>query len=177
MTFFDNVLQAKARLTVPESVGTINMIEDFFQDGAMWTRDTYLAPNGARCLAAAANAVKVSHLDCAKFWLLEAIKEREPQLTRIEDFNDSRRSYDEVADVLIRARELAQQALLPAPRPVRALPAPIIAGEILPPVREVSPVPAIREVTPADRVGRYRPGLTAAAAVATAAILAAFLQE
>jgi hypothetical protein len=178
MTFFDNVLRAKAQLTVPESVGTINMIEDFFQDGAMWTRDTYLAPNGARCLAAAANAVKVSHLDCAKYWVMEAINEREPQLTRIEDFNDSRRSYDEVKAVLVRARELAQQAMLPAPRPVRAaLPAPITAGEILPPVREVSPVPAIRAVTPADRVGRYRPGLTAAAAVATAAILAAFLEE
>jgi hypothetical protein len=186
MSFFANMRAEIAQLTVPESVVTIDMITDFFQDGDMWVRDTYQAPNGARCLAAAASAVKVSHLDSAKFWLMKAINELEPQMTRIEDFNDSRRSYDEVKGVLVRAREMALEArMLPAPQPVRALPAPIY-GEILPPVREgsnvpavreVAPVPAVREVSPADRVGRYRPGLTAAAAVATAGVLAAFLNE
>jgi hypothetical protein len=177
MTFFDNCRREMAQLAVPESVGTIEMITDFFQDGAMWTRDTYLAPNGARCLAAAANAVRVSNIDSAKYWLVQAIKEREPQLGTIEQFNDSRRSYDEVAAVLRRARELAEQSLLPAPRPVAALPAPV-AGEILPPVGLAAPGSrAFRDVTPAARVGRYRPGLTAGAAVATAAILAAFLNE
>jgi hypothetical protein len=177
MAFFDNCRREMAQLAVPESVATIDHIEDFFQNGEFWTRDTYKAANGARCLVAAANVVKVSNIDSAKYWLLQAVHEREPQIKTIEQFNDSRRSYDEVLAVLDRARELARQSMLPAPRPVAALPAPVVVGEILPPVREVSPVPAIRDVTPPARVGRYRPGLTAATAAATVAMLAALLQE
>ncbi len=176
MTFFENCRREMAQLAVPESVATIDYIEDFFQNGANWTRDTYKAANGARCLAAAANVVRVSNIDGAKYWLMQAIQEREPQIKTIEQFNDSRLGYDEVAAVLARARELARQSFSPAPRPVAALPAPF-AGEILPPVRAASPVPAIRDVTPPARVGRYRPGLTAAMGAATVAMLAALLEE
>jgi hypothetical protein len=177
MAFFENYRREMAQLAVPESVASIDYIEDFFQNGANWTRDTYKAANGARCLVAAANVVKVSKIDSAKYWLLQAVQEREPQLRTIEQFNDSRRSYDEVAAVLARARELARQSLLPAPGPVAAQAARLGAGEILPPVRAVSPVPAIRDVTPPARVGRYRPGLTAGAAAATLGLLAALLEE
>ncbi len=180
--FVNNCRREMAQLAVPESVATLDLIEDFFHNGLNWTRDTYKAENGARCLVGAANYVRVSQIDCAKHWLLQAIKERAPQLKTIEAYNDSRRSYEEVAGVIRRAKQLAQQAQLPAPRPVAALPAPV-TGKNLPAVRASSAsVPAVRDVTPPapQRVGRYRPGLTAGVAVAagfSAAVFAALLEE
>jgi hypothetical protein len=113
--------------------------------------------------------VRVSAIDCAKHWLLQAIQECEPQLKTIEAFNDSRRSYEQVAAVIGRAKELARQAQLPAP----------VTGGTLPAVRPASPVPVMRDVTPPapQRVGRYRPGLTAAAGVISVGILAALFEE
>ena len=55
MAFFENYRREMAQLAVPESVASIDYIEDFFQNGANWTRDTYKAANGARCLVGAAN--------------------------------------------------------------------------------------------------------------------------
>jgi hypothetical protein len=181
MTFklMDNCRREMAQLAVPESVATLDYIEDFFHNGLNWTRDTYKAENGARCLVGAANYVRVSQIDCAKHWLLQAIQERAPQLKTIEAFNDdSRRSYEEVAAVIARAKQLAQQAQLPAPRPVAALPAPA-NDKRLPAVRASSgSVPAVRDVTPPpQRFGRYRPGLAAGAAAISFGVLAALFEE
>lgn len=166
-----------AQLAVPESIATLDLIDDFFHNGLNWTRDTYKAVNGARCLVGAANYVKVSAIDCAKHWLLQAIQECEPQLKTIEAFNDSRRSYEQVAAVIGRAKELARQAQLPAPLPVAALPAPATA-KFQPPARVASSsVPAVRAASPPQRVGRYRPGLTATVGAITAGILAGLLEE
>jgi hypothetical protein len=174
----DNCRREMAQLAVPESLATLEYVEDFFHNGLNWTRDTYKAENGARCLVGAANYVRVSQIDCAKHWLLQAIQECEPQLKSIEAFNDSRRSYEQVAAVIARAKELARQAQLPVARPVAALPAPV-TRETLPAVRPSSRVPAMRDVTPAppQRVGRYRPGLAAGAAAISLGVLAALFEE
>ena len=173
--FVENCRRQMAQLAVPESVDTLDYMEDFFHNGLNWARDTYNAENGARCLVGAANYVRVSKIDCAKHFILQAIQECEPQLKTIEAFNDSRRSYEQVAAVIGRARELARQAQLPAVRPVAALPAPASA-EFLPLALAPSgSVPAVRDVTarPPQQAGGYRPGLTAA----SAAILAGLFTE
>jgi hypothetical protein len=74
MAFFNNCRREMAKLAAPESVATLDYIEDFFQNGLNWTRDSYRADSGARCLVGAANYVRVSAIDGAKHWLLQAIQ-------------------------------------------------------------------------------------------------------
>jgi hypothetical protein len=144
MSFFDDFRKERAKLTGAESVATLDYMDDFLHGGAGWAQGVYTATNGSRCLVAAADYARVSKVDDAKYWLRRAIAERAPQMRTIEEFNDSRQSFAEIEAVIRRARELARQAQLPAPRPVAALPAPV-TGEILPPLR---PAPVMREVTP-----------------------------
>jgi hypothetical protein len=51
--------------------------------------------------------VRASPLDAAKYWLEQAIIEKTGELSGIEYFNDTRRSYSEIAEVVSRAKELA----------------------------------------------------------------------
>jgi len=166
MSFFDDVRKARAVLTSTESVATLTYMEDFFHDGENWTQHTYHAANGTKCLVAAAEYVRLSPVDDAKYWLRQAINELEPGST-IEAFNDTRNSYEEIEAVIRRAKQLARQAQLPARRPVaavKALPAPAVA-EILPPapapVRAIEPQPPVIDVTPVKRSREYRPGVVA----------------
>jgi hypothetical protein len=131
MGFFNNYRQRRAELTGPESVATLEHMQAYFQDGANWTQHMYENANGARCLVAAANHVRVSSIDDAKNWLRLAIAEIDPGIARIEDFND-RSTFAEVAAVIERARQLAAQSV--------TLPAPVV--EILPPVRQ-APTPVV----------------------------------
>lgn len=153
MGFFDDFRRARANLTGAESVATLTYMEDFFHDGANWTQNTYHASNGTKCLVAAADYARVSPIDDAKYWLRQAINECTPGMT-IEQFNDTRGSYGEVATVIQRAKQLAASARLPARRPVAALPA-AAAAEILPPERGA--VPAMIDVTP--RPAESRPSV------------------
>jgi hypothetical protein len=133
-------------LTAPESLAGLDAMESFFRGGANWTQGAYNRSNGTKCLVGAANHVKESALDHAKVFVLQAVRER-GYLT-IEGFNDSRKSFAEIQDVLDRARFLAieaHQAAIGSSSPVRGrLPAPapdqvrgrLLAGEILPPDRD-----------------------------------------
>ena len=136
MGFFEKVRQARAALTAPESVATLDHMHDYFANGENWTKGVYSAANGARCLVGAADHVRVSAVDDAKYHLRQAIAEREPHLRTIEQFNDTRDDFGEIAAVIRRAKELAQAAQLSATRPAAALPAPV--AEVLPP----KPAPA-----------------------------------
>jgi hypothetical protein len=137
MGIFSAARKRRVALTSRESVATLTSMQDFFGNGANWTQNVYATPDSAaRCLVAAANHVRVSSIDDAKHWLRQAIAEREPAIRTIEEFNDTRRTFDEVAAVIARARELALAAQLP----VRVLPAPTSVPQVLPPSMPVVPV-------------------------------------
>jgi hypothetical protein len=139
MGFIENYRLRRLELTGRESAETLELMQDYFQDGANWTQQMYENANGARCLVGAANHVRVSSVDDAKHWLRLAIAEIAPGVACIEDFNDTRRTYAEVAAVIERAKQLAAQSVARAlPPPAPALPAPVV--EILPPQRQAPPV-------------------------------------
>ncbi|MGD0109656.1 MAG: hypothetical protein ABSC06_37370 [Rhodopila sp.] len=141
--------QRRAELTGPESIATLEHLDEHFLNEANWTQHMYENTNGARCLVAAANHCRISTLDDTKHWLRQAIAEVMPDVERIEDFND-RSTFAEVKAVIERAKQLAAQSV------ARALPAPAPVAEILPPQRSVPalsravPVPVTRAVV------RYR---------------------
>jgi hypothetical protein len=118
-----------------ESGETLDLMKAHFGDGRNWTKDMYANPTGAHCLVGAADHVRVSSLDNAKHFLRLAIAEVAPGAASIEDFNDTRSTYAEVAAVIDRAKEIAVQK-------ARARPAPVV--EILPPTapRARRPAPA-----------------------------------
>jgi hypothetical protein len=148
MGFFDSYRRRRAANTGPESIGTLEYMEDFFQNGANWTQHAYQRADGTRCLVGAANHVRSSSVDYAKFWLRQAIAERAPGIRTIEQFNDTRRSYAEIAAVIARAKQLAAAAQRPA------LPAPVM--EILPPERPALPARDLAPVVPDPRQVRVR---------------------
>jgi hypothetical protein len=155
MSIADTYRQRLRNHTTRESMDTLAYMRDFFGNGANWTQGVYHGPDGRKCIVGAADHVRVSSLDNAKYWLLRAIAETAPGITSIEQFNDTRSDYAEVARVIARAEQLATAARLPAPSPVmpvRALPAPlpVLEGEILPPVQPALPVPMpVYELRPA----------------------------
>jgi hypothetical protein len=137
MGYFANYAKRRLELTGDESAATLEHMQVYFQDGTNWTQGMYDNASGARCLVGAANHVRVSPIDDAKHWLRLAIAEVAPGAARIEDFNDTRRTYAEVAAVIERARQLAAQSV------ARALPAPTApVVEILPPERHALPATA-----------------------------------
>jgi hypothetical protein len=104
-----------------QSVIVLGMLEPFFDGGARWTRRTYCAPDGTRCLLGA-----IDHARCqtgliddrATEYLAGAINLRQlskglpplgdtPSVTVI-GFNDAfGRRYSDVLDVVSAAKELA----------------------------------------------------------------------
>ncbi len=134
MSFIENYRQRRTELSGPESVETLEHMELYFRDGSNWTKDMYQNADGARCLRGAAYHVRTSPIDDAPHWLRLAIAEVAPGVARIEDFNDTRSTYAEVAAVIRRAKELATQSISRA----LATPAPVV--EILPPERRQQPV-------------------------------------
>ena len=164
MGFFDAYRRTRRDLSMPESMATLDQMQDYFQDGKNWTQGMYENASGARCLVGAANHVRVSSIDDAKHWLRLAIAEVMPGAARIEDFNDGCRTFAEVAAVIARARQLAAQsaARVSLPPPAPALPAPAPVAEVLPPQRqawsEVAPA-FLDDPLPRVRVRRSRPSL------------------
>jgi len=144
MGMIESYRKRRAELTGPESVATLEHMQEYFKDGANWTQSSY-ANGAARCLVGAANHVRVSSIDDAKHWLRLAIAEVDPGITRIEDFNDTRSTFAEVGAVIERARQLAAESValaLPPPAPV--LPAPVV--EILPPEQAALNNPIIAQL-------------------------------
>ena len=105
------------------------LAERSFAKGRAWAQGVYESGDG-RCLVGALRAMRTAHGisgDRSDELLRVAIAERQGVATRsIEDFNDSRRSYADVAAVLRRARQLAhhsaavqhkEQTALPPPAP------------------------------------------------------------
>jgi hypothetical protein len=147
--FCDAYRRTRRALSVPESMATLDQMQDYFQDGANWTQGMYENADGARCLVGAANHVRVSSIDDAKNWIRLAIAEVMPGAARIEDFNDGSRTFAEVAAVIERARQLAAQSVARAlPPPAPALHAPAKAGAEVVPLRRQA-LPAAREPVPA----------------------------
>jgi hypothetical protein len=144
MGFFDSYRQHRVSLTGPESVDTLSYMEGYFQGGANWTQGTYHRPDGSKCLVGAADHVRVSAIDDAKYWLRQAIAERTAgAITSIEAFNDTRHTFGEIEQVIARAKQLATAAQRPTPAPVARLSAPMPVVEILQPQRQaLLPAPA-----------------------------------
>jgi hypothetical protein len=106
MGFRSSYWKTRLALTGPQSVETLTAMQGFFRGGAYWTQGDYHRSNGQKCLVGAADHVRASSVDTAKFWLEQAIAEKTGG-GGIEGFNDSRRSYSEIAEVVARARQLA----------------------------------------------------------------------
>lgn len=88
MGFFENVRKARTKYTVGESVATLDYMKVILNDGINWAQGEYNAANGARCMVGAADAARMTKIDDAKYWIRQAIAEREPHLKTIEEFND-----------------------------------------------------------------------------------------
>lgn len=112
MGFLKNYRMRRAMLTAPESIDTLSAMERFFQNGKNWTQGTYHASDGSKCLVGAAQSVRTAALEDARFWLQQAIAERQGGISPvmgIEGFNDTH-SFAEVAAVIKRAKQLALAA-------------------------------------------------------------------
>jgi hypothetical protein len=108
MGFRSSYWKTRLALTSRDSVETLSAMEGFFRGGAGWTQGVYHRSNGQKCLVGAADHLRASSVDTAKYWLEKAIAEKtHGTVTHIESFNDSRRSYSEIAEVIDRARQLA----------------------------------------------------------------------
>lgn len=121
----------RREISTVESVDTLDHMNDFFGDGKNWAQHVYDGKDGGKCLVAAAKHVQVSQIDDAKHWLRVAIKER-TGLNSIEQFNDTRNSFDDIKEIITRAKELAREG---------ASKASALVVEVLPPVRAALTVP------------------------------------
>ena len=94
--------------TAARSIKTLSDMERFFANGN-WTQDVYHRLSGEKCLVGAMVAMRPwLQLDDAEYWLQLSIDERTGcSGMSIEWFNDSRRTYTEIAEVLARAKQLA----------------------------------------------------------------------
>jgi hypothetical protein len=137
MAFFEAYRQERAKLSTRESVETLSYIEEYFLDGKNWAQGVYQGAGNTRCLVGAAEHCRSCSIDDAKHWLRQAIAERTGgAIATIEEFNDSQ-SYEEVAAVISRAKQLALTTYSPAQLPVPV--ARVAPVEIIPPVRSASP--------------------------------------
>ena len=144
-------------LSAPESVATLDSMEEYLRGGENWAQGVY-RQGDARCLVGAAEYARVSSVDDARHWLRQAIAERTGgELATIEAYNDGAQSFGEIADIVARARQLASENL-----PVPVKPRGVV--EIIPPARLASPhlepwpAPAQHEIPPEpDDWGDFEP--------------------
>jgi hypothetical protein len=163
VSFFEGFRRGRAEAHAVISVGdggrTLSLIQDFFRNGANWTQGAYHRANGTKCLIGA-----IEHLGASKAitqaqcrqWIQIAISERQPGARRpesisIEGFNDSRKSYVEVAEVIARARVLAvahakkmasELRLTAAQKEAPRLPPPVRAQQVAAPAHALPKVAA-----------------------------------
>jgi hypothetical protein len=141
-------------------VATLSAMEGYFRGGHGWGRFQLHNPlTGRKCLQGAVSAVRVS--DGCRSWVpseaIEAARRciqvavREHGWRSIEDFNDTRLSYRQIAAVIARAKELAMSVY---PRAAAPCLNPARPAEILPPPRRAAlthqPERPVEVVTLAD---------------------------
>jgi len=121
---FDGTVIRKRRLPKRDPSGAqsalvLDMAAFFFQDGKLWTRQHWKTRAGARCLVEAVRFVRQeigSRDDRALGYLARAIRESSgdwrvggASQDLIVGYNDTKgRTYAEIADVLRRAKQLAE---------------------------------------------------------------------
>jgi hypothetical protein len=143
---FADYRDRRCEISTDESLGTLNHMMDFFGDGEHWAQGVYQGNDGGRCLVGAAAHVRVSNIDDAKHWLRIAIKEK-TGLDSIEQFNDTRNSFEEIKEIINRAMELARAGAAKA--------ATVLVGEVLPPVRAALPAPAAVTALPVLEANQF----------------------
>jgi len=157
MAFFDAYRQERAKLSTLESVETLSYMEEYFLDGKNWAQGVYQGAGNTKCLVGAAEHVRTSTIDDAKHWLRQAIAEHTGgAIATIEEFNDRQDSFEEVAAVINRAKQLALTTYSPAQPPVpvaRIAPvARVVPVEVIEPVRLAplwdAPEPVIPQPNP-----------------------------
>jgi len=146
MGFREDYRQRRISRTGPESIATLSAMERFFgKRGEHWTQDAYHRGDGTKCLVGAARSMRAAAIEDALYWVRLAIGELHPDwlpFGQIEDFNDSRASYTEIAEVIARAKQLAAAHSQASP-----------AAEIQPPSRAAlthQPSERVEIVTMAD---------------------------
>jgi hypothetical protein len=91
-----------------EAVQMLNLLLEFFENGARWTRGLYQDGHGRRCLIGALDYLRREHRvpsDTAVYFLQEALPHRTFGLIY---FNDRRcGSFAELRSVILKARALA----------------------------------------------------------------------
>jgi hypothetical protein len=114
-------------VTAESVVQTLEAMERYFRGGYGWGRGMLRNPiNGRMCLMGAVGSVRASNgntswvpddtIAAATDCMRQAVRER--GFTQVENFNDTRLSYSEIAAVIARAKHIAMQTY------ARALPPP-----------------------------------------------------
>jgi hypothetical protein len=100
------------RLDPAKAVQLLDLLSEFFHGGRRWTQMRIEDENGRRCLIGAMSHVCVWHPhlspDDATSYLHRAMRATPKQMGLIH-FNDSRRNYGEVAQLIEDARTLARR--------------------------------------------------------------------
>lgn len=119
-------------LVAAETFETLTGMEQYLDGGKRWGQGDYHMPGGRKCLVGAAEVMGSRGRE-AQHWLRHAIEEKAPGFVTIEGFNDTRKGFEPIAEVLTRAKQLAASCAiesakalgkLPAPEPQARLPAP-----------------------------------------------------
>jgi hypothetical protein len=127
----DAYRKRRTGIVAAETFDTLTGIENYFQGGKNWGQGDYHMPDGRKCLVGAAEVMGPRGRE-AQHWLRHAIEEKAPGIGTIEGFNDSRKGFEPIAEVLTRAKQLAATCAiesakvsgkLPAPTPQARLPA------------------------------------------------------
>ena len=90
-----------------KAVEVLDLLLEFFADGALWLQREFHHPDGSRCLVSALTHVRRKHGitgDGTGFYLLEMIPQRASNLI---EFNDTCRDFGEVRAMLTLARAMA----------------------------------------------------------------------
>jgi hypothetical protein len=90
-----------------KAVEVLDLLLEFFADGALWLQHDFDHPDGSRCLVSALTHVRRKHGisgDGTGYYLLETM----PQCARnFVEFNDTCRDFGEVRAMLTLARAMA----------------------------------------------------------------------
>lgn len=107
-----------------KSVRMLDLLIEFFDDGAKWTRGDFRNAEGSRCLVGAMQHLRAVHGlsgDPTRYYLLAAMPFHW-RYAGLMGYNDHCRSFSELLITVCRARQLAL-------RDVRGLPKPAAEGK------------------------------------------------
>ena len=103
------------------SVRMLDLLIEFFDDGAKWTRCDFHNPHGARCLVGAMQHLRAVHRlsgDPTRYYVLAAMPYHW-RYAGLMGYNDHCRVFSQLLITLCRARQLALRDVrgLPQPKP------------------------------------------------------------